>query len=460
MVNNHLYSNLNRLYTLFKDVPPALLNLKKKFSEYIKANILSLLKLTTIDPVEWTQNLVNFYISNDTMVSSAFQDSNDFHELIKSVIRDTLQQEFAPCDCLSAYLDTKLRENMEEQPFREVINQSLYIFKLIPNKDYFKTAYEKTLIRRILDSKISREEHERYILTKLKEIMYPQYTENLEKLFTDYNTGIEQKSSISNKIKSDSSLMKKLPFEITMLPLAQGIWPLDNYDKCNLPVEFENVINSMNHLYSNMEPRKILTWIMSEGNCVLKIKNSPLVLTVSVIQCFILLLFNSYDSLSVSAISAKLNIPQKVLFSHLSPLLFRKEQFLIKVGGTSGSSSTAGSNSKKLDEKDILKFNRDFKTNKINLTINQAKLKLKVSNNKQPEDILLLRKNQLDSCIVRIMKTHNQLSKVDLEAQIIRILKDIYKPNSSEIKTRIENLIEREYIRRDPNNQDMFYYVA
>lgn len=459
MVNNHLYPNLNRLYTLFKDVPTALLNLKNKFSEYIKSNILALLKQTSIEPVDWTQNLVNFYITNDTMVSSAFQDSNDFHELIKSVIRDTLQQEFAPCDCLSAYLDTKLRDNIEEQPFREVINQSLNIFQLIPNKDYFKSSYEKTLIRRILDSKINREEHERYILTKLKEIMYPQYTENLEKLFTDYNTGLEQRSHITQKIQSDSSISKKLPFEITMLPLAQGIWPLDNYDKCNLPNEFEHVKNSVNHLYSIMQPRKVLTWIISEGNCIIKIKNSPLILTVSVIQCFILLLFNTNESLSVSEIASKLNIPQKVLFSHLSPLLFRKEQFLIKVGGTANNSSANGG-SKKLDEKDILKFNKDFKTNKINLTISQAKLKLKVNTNKQPEDILLLRKNQLDSCIVRIMKTHNQLSKVDLEAQIIRMLKDIYKPNSSEIKTRIENLIEREYIRRDQNNQDMFYYVA
>lgn len=275
-MNNKLNANINRIYTLFRDVPTSLQHLKTKFSDYIKDNVSRLLKESHLDPIDWSQKLIDIYNENVILVKLAFDDSNDFNEINKSAIRDTLQQEFIPCDCLSIYLDSKLKENMDIDTFNDIINQSLNIFQLIPNKDYFKNAYEKTVIRRILDGKIMSEENENYVLSKLKEIMYPQYTENLEKLFSDYKTGLDEKSQIIDKMHSNH-FNNKIPFQVTILPLAQGVWPLENYDKCNLPPEFKQCITALNTLYSSIQQRKVLKWIISEvlitiflGKCCIK----------------------------------------------------------------------------------------------------------------------------------------------------------------------------------------------
>ena len=70
------------------------------------------------------------------------------------------------------------------------------------------------------------------------------------------------------------------------------------------------------------------------------------------------------------------------------------------------------------------------------------------------------RKHMVDSAIVRIMKTRKSLDHNMLIAEIIKFTAERFSPSLSTIKGRIDNLIEREFIKRNGENSTFYEYVA
>merc|ERR1719240_1398902 len=65
----------------------------------------------------------------------------------------------------------------------------------------------------------------------------------------------------------------------------------------------------------------------------------------------------------------------------------------------------------------------------------------------------------IEAAIVRIMKMRKQLLHQQLVTEVFTQLA-FFKPNPKLIKQRIEHLIEREYLERDPQQASMYRYLA
>jgi len=79
----------------------------------------------------------------------------------------------------------------------------------------------------------------------------------------------------------------------------------------------------------------------------------------------------------------------------------------------------------------------------------------------EEEDRILISKQrdmQLDSSIVRFMKGKKEAVIGDLCSGVAKLLQNIFIPSIQDIKRRLEGLIEREYVKRDPKNMNKFYY--
>ena len=70
------------------------------------------------------------------------------------------------------------------------------------------------------------------------------------------------------------------------------------------------------------------------------------------------------------------------------------------------------------------------------------------------------RKHEIEACVVRIMKSRKQLSHTQLITEVMAQLNSRFKPAPAVIKKRIENLIEREYIKRSEEDRKVYVYLA
>lgn len=70
------------------------------------------------------------------------------------------------------------------------------------------------------------------------------------------------------------------------------------------------------------------------------------------------------------------------------------------------------------------------------------------------------RKNVMEAAIVRIMKSRKHLSHQQLIIEVVNMLSDRFKPNIPAIKSRIESLLERDYLSRAATATAAYDYVA
>jgi len=69
-------------------------------------------------------------------------------------------------------------------------------------------------------------------------------------------------------------------------------------------------------------------------------------------------------------------------------------------------------------------------------------------------------KFKMESAIVKIMKTTKQLSHKVLVQEVIQQIDIKSETLENDIKIRINDLIERQFLKRDDNSLDIYQYLA
>ncbi|EXX79928.1 cullin CDC53 [Rhizophagus irregularis DAOM 197198w] len=93
------------------------------------------------------------------------------------------------------------------------------------------------------------------------------------------------------------------------------------------------------------------------------------------------------------------------------------------------------------------------------IKVNAIQMKETLEENQETnERVFLDRQYQVDAALVRIMKMRKKLSHNELVSELLSQLK--FKAQVSDIKKRIESLIEREYLERDSEDPSILKYLA
>ena len=110
--------------------------------------------------------------------------------------------------------------------------------------------------------------------------------------------------------------------------------------------------------------------------------------------------------------------------------------------------NTIGSN-------DTFAINEAFSSPLRKLRIPMASLEESHNPKKVEED----RQFTIEACVVRVMKTRKTLHYTQLQAEVLGQL-HFFKPQPKDIKKRIEGLVDREFLERDPVDLNIYRYLA
>ncbi|CAF3396164.1 unnamed protein product [Rotaria sp. Silwood1] len=169
---------------------------------------------------------------------------------------------------------------------------------------------------------------------------------------------------------------------------------------------------------------------------------------VSLYQALVLLLFNEHKDLTYKDIQEQTKIQATELQRTLQSLACGKIRLLNKKPM-----------SKDINPNDRFTLNTSFEHKLIRIKINQVQLKeTPEENSSTTERVVQDRQYQIDAAIVRIMKIRKTLSHAQLISEVFSQLK--FPLSTAVVKTRIESLLEREYMKRSADNANIYEYVA
>lgn len=114
---------------------------------------------------------------------------------------------------------------------------------------------------------------------------------------------------------------------------------------------------------------------------------------------------------------------------------------------------------KKLRNESRLSLNEKFASKLKRVVVTRMNKKEKAEESKETEErVMEERKYEIDAAIMKIMKGKKTASHSELLEKLRPQLKFLFQPPA--IKKRIEGLIEREYLKRDEKDPNVYIYIS
>ncbi|XP_016700735.1 cullin-1 isoform X3 [Gossypium hirsutum] len=461
--------DLSRMFRLFSKIPRGLEPVSSIFKQHVTAEGTALVKhaedaasskkadkkdMVGMQEQVFVRKVIELHDKYLAYVNDCFQNHTLFHKALKEAFEVFCNKGVAgssSAELLATFCDNILKkggsEKLSDEAIEEMLEKVVKLLAYISDKDLFAEFYSrKKLARRLLFDKSANDDHERSILTKLKQQCGGQFTSKMEGMVTDLTLARENQTNFEEYLSNNPNVNPGIDLTVTVL--TTGFWPSYKSFDLNLPAEMVKCVEVFRDFYQTKTKHRKLTWIYSLGTCNLigKFEPKTMELIVTTYQASALLLFNSLDRLSYSEIMTQLNLTDDDVVRLLHSLSCAKYKILNKEPSTKTISST-----------DHFEFNSKFtdKMRRIKIPLPPVDEKKKVI-----EDVDKDRRYAIDASIVRIMKSRKVLGHQQLVMECVEQLGRMFKPDFKAIKKRIEDLITRDYLERDKENPNVFRYLA
>ncbi|KAI9790798.1 MAG: hypothetical protein M1816_004756 [Peltula sp. TS41687] len=341
----------------------------------------------------------------------------------------------------------------EEAELSKQLDRVLELFRFIEGKDVFEAFYKKDLARRLLMGRSASADAERIMLAKLRNECGAAFTHNLEQMFKDVDLAKDEMASYKQRREERGSTDG---VDLNVNVLSSAAWPSYPDVPVNIPKDIMKAIDGYTRYYKAKHSSRKLEWKHALAHCVVKAKfprgNKELV--VSSFQTIVMLLFNEAEdgsSLSYEQIKATTGLSDAELMRTLQSLACAKYRVLAK--------SPKG---REVNRTDKFSLNLQFSDVKYRIKINQIQLKeTKEENRATHEDVARDRQYEAQAAIVRILKSRKSVSATELMVETIGMTKNRGALDATEIKKQIDQLIEKDYMERvTENNQMVYKYMA
>lgn len=457
-----------------------------------------------------TQFAVN-YIKNftirkakyDRIIEKAFNNDIEIYREVESACITFLNENNRIQEYLSLYIDDCIKKSLKNKSSEEVekvFNDAILIFKFIKDKDIFEKYYKNHLAKRLLNQKSISTELELQMISKLKTEAGSTFTTKFEGMFKDIKISQDITQQFRNEaskttLASDLARMNDgRKFDVDFSILTANFWPMpinNAMENVTYVPALDIVKASFEKFYNNTYNGRNLTW--APNMCTIDLRmnfpgKSYLVNMPTLAAFIVLACFNDEGtedgakSLTFEEIQHITKIPTPDLIRHLQSIAvapktrilkktpmsrdiaptdkfslnldFKNPQTKFKILAVSLSAASSGTNSGAKDTSTSEKFDATSSASRLETDEERAFTLTTIQRSREYE---------VDAAIVRVMKTRQSAKYQVLVAEVVRLIGDVgkrFRPQPSLVKRRVEDLVDKEYLRRDDNDRELFWYVA
>eukprot|EP00879_Flechtneria_rotunda_P031663 GHRR01034612.1.p1 GENE.GHRR01034612.1~~GHRR01034612.1.p1 ORF type:complete len:688 (+),score=269.23 GHRR01034612.1:951-3014(+) len=469
LMSGHRVQDLARLYSLLGRVGGTDA-LREQWRLYITTTGVVIVK-DGLNDKEMVDRLLQLKAQLDEVLTNAFNNSPVFADQLTSAFQSAVNSRSnKPAELVAKYIDAKLRSSkgVGEGELEADLDRALVLFGYIQGKDVFEAFYKKDLAKRLLLGRSASMDAEKLMISKLKAGCGGNFTANIEGMFRDMDVASEtmelfqrhynrvkrasqqQDGSTDDAPASMSSVASGIDVQVTVL--TQAHWPTQAMLELNLPTELVHWQTMFKDFYSkHYSSYRQLVWQHSMSTAMLR-ANFPKgakELSVSLLQALVLLLFNDADELSYEAIKEQLGVKnERELQRTLLSLSVGKVRVLTKIPKGPDVKLT-----------DVFSYNSAFSNPLLRIKVNNIQLKeTHEENAKTNAEVVQERQHAIDAAIVRVMKMRKTLAHKLLVQEVITQLR--FQLTNADLKRRIDNLIEREFLERSSADSQVYNYLA
>ncbi|TBU61877.1 Cullin-domain-containing protein [Dichomitus squalens] len=454
--------DLQRMYALLSRIPEGLEPLRKRFEEHVKrAGLAAVHKLIgegsgaqgapEVDPKAYVDALLEVHQKNSETVTRSFRGEAGFVASLDKACREFGNRNAATGtsttkspELLAKHADALLRKNnkmAEEEDLEGALNKVMILFKYIDDKDVFQQFYTTKLSKRLIHGVSASDEAEASMISKLKEACGFEYTNKLQRMFTDMSLSKDLTDNFKERMQQNHDDMD---ITFSIMVLGTNFWPLNppTHDFI-IPQDILPTYTRFSQYYQQKHSGRKLTWLWNYSKNELRTNylNQKYILMTSSWQMAVLLQYNNNDTLSLDELINATAISKDILKQVLAVLV--KAKILIN------------------EETEQYDLNPNFKSKKIRINLNTP---IKAEQKAESTDVLKTvdedRKYVIQATIVRIMKARKTMKNQALIQEVIQQISQRFTPKIPDIKKAIDHLLEKEYIERVEGTRDTFAYVA
>eukprot|EP00747_Dinoflagellata_sp_TGD_P103439 gnl/TRDRNA2_/TRDRNA2_168962_c0_seq1.p1 gnl/TRDRNA2_/TRDRNA2_168962_c0~~gnl/TRDRNA2_/TRDRNA2_168962_c0_seq1.p1 ORF type:complete len:753 (-),score=178.87 gnl/TRDRNA2_/TRDRNA2_168962_c0_seq1:182-2440(-) len=464
LLDNDKREDLARMHRMFSLVDNGLAPIATSFRQYVtdKGNIIvderieqlkSASKTEALGDPSFIQTLLDLHDRFKGVVSECFSQDSLFQKSLKEAFevfinRDIGRYSFAAL--MSSFCDRILKksgERLSDDQVELLLTKMVELFSFLSDKDLFAEIYRNQLSKRLLYETSASEDAEKSMIAKLKMKCGAQFTSKLEGMITDLSLASDLQKDFRehcDQLSERRTALGGIDFNVTVL--TTGFWPSYQVQDANLCPEMQKAIQVFHNFYNGRTQHRRLQWIHSMGQATIaaKLNNRRHDLIVNSYQALILLLYTRDEQHSFQAIQTATGLEPGLLKKLLATLTASKYKILNKSGDP-----------KSADDESTFSPNDTFQCPHRKIKIPPPVSEETHNKERVEED----RSIAIEAAVVRIMKTRKTLSHQLLVTEVLTQLA-FFKPNPKLIKQRIEHLIEREYLERDPSQASVYRYLA
>lgn len=387
-------------------------------------------------------------------------------------------RDYVPSAMMAQALDREMRRGQRgesDDVWKNKLFSILELSRYTRDKDVFREIYTRALAKRLLTQSTTDDDMEKTLIVKLKSEYDPEFSAG-DIMFKDLQQSSGDMEDYRRRIEHSAD---ELDQSLNVVVLTHAKWPSfkehnmlaaddasefvskkrgqapqANTTMVELPPKMAAALYRFEKHYKSKHERRRMAWFHSLGTVVLtsRFPGGNKEISVSMYQALVLLLFNEQDQFSAAEIQARTKLGKEDLEVTLQSLALGKKRVLVRADAKA---------TKDIATPDEFKWNKEFTDTKRNFRIQSIQQQTTMEETQEAEkDIVEGRSHVIDAAIVRIMKAKKTRTYEQLKTETIEALKRHFLPTVADIKKRIDDLQEKEYIERDPSDKNVFRYVA